>query len=132
MGLDKKGLEGLFREMGSFIYSKIRIAIMGKAYMVLEGFFPSTESLDCILISKKEMEDFESCVASFKYRRGEVSQEYKDFSMVAIYHGPINISIFLLDKIGKGIQAKSKAVGRYGKLEVSIINQDDILELLKI
>ncbi len=128
MQLDRKSLEGLFKSIASHLSSEVRIFVMGKAYMVIEGFFPSTDTLDCIFVSKKELEAFELSLASVGFRKGQPENE--DFGLVGFYQGEVSVSLFLLERIGKGIAEKSRNVKRFGKLDVSIIDQQDIISLL--
>jgi len=132
MELDKRGLAECLNSIGSSIDTKVSTLVIGKAYMVLEGFFPSTGSLDLIVGSEKDVTCIESALISIDYKKYEVSAEYKEFGMVGIYDGPIRINVFLMSKVWEELYKKSKGFGKYSNLEVGSIGQDDLDDILKV
>ncbi len=132
---DRNALEAAFSNIGSLLQSPIVVYLLGGGAMCFRNQKPGTKDLDLVFTSHKEFLAFSSALK----KAGFVESEKLEFAYEAMHASGIwqNKEEFRFDlfvntvckalSLSESMAKRSKSLSIYGKLDVRIVSNEDVI-----
>ena len=132
---DKNYLLSVFRKIGSSLNTKISVYVLGGGAMCFRSQKAGTKDLDLVFIDNEGARCFVGCARKEGFARppsiGDVYQMMKTFDILEDAN-EFRLDIFSKSvcgalRLSKGMVARAEHFGTYGKLEIFLVSNEDLI-----